>query len=184
MLYLGASAYASAVVPRTPPSAGEKFGLYAYGESFGGLSLFYGDGKALIGDPANSTASTTSSVYFERTSESSDSPWVANPNGTANANGTAHSIASWSDQMLYIPSSSSSSDEMGFTSKNRSNETTTGFIFYGTWMMVELDSGDISSSFYVRESSQGDGIYSLLWNVSDDTTAIPVSLRSVAPSNT
>lgn len=81
MLYLGASAYASAVVPRTPPSAGEKFGLYAYGESFGGLSLFYGDGKllyspttilrhtdevigkALIGDPANSTASTTSSVY-------------------------------------------------------------------------------------------------------------------------
>lgn len=123
-------------------------------------------------------------MLVERTSESSDSPWVANPNGTANTNGTAHSIASWSDQMLYIPSSSSSSDEMGFTSKNRSNETTTGFIFYGTWMMVELDSGDISSSFYVRESSQGDGIYSLLWNVSDDTTAIPVSLRSVAPSNT
>ncbi|KAJ6139785.1 hypothetical protein N7471_006271 [Penicillium samsonianum] len=177
MLCLGASAYASQVVSRSPPGAGEKFGLYAYGGSVGGLSLFYGDGKALIGDPANSTASTTSSVSFERASESSDSTWIANPNGTTNAN------ASWSDQMLYIPSSSSSGHEMGFTSQNRSNETTTGFIFYGTWMMVESDSGEISSSFYVRENSQGEGIYSLLWNVSDDTTAIPVSLRSVKPSN-
>lgn len=50
-------------------------------------------------------------------------------------------------------------------------------------MMVESDSGEISSSFYVRENSEGGGIYSLLWNVSDETTAIPVSLRSVAPSN-
>lgn len=72
---------------------------------------------------------------------------------------------------------------MGFTSKNMSNVTTTGFIFYGNWVMVESDSGEISSSFYVRENSQGEGIYSLLWNVSDETTAIPVSLRSTKPSN-
>jgi hypothetical protein len=85
--------------------------------------------------------------------------------------------------MLYIPSSSSSSHQMGFTSKAESNETTTGFIFYGQWVMVETKSGDISSSFFVKASSEGEGVYSLLWNVTDDDTAIPISLRSVKPSN-
>ncbi|KAJ5804532.1 uncharacterized protein N7518_000835 [Penicillium psychrosexuale] len=174
-LCLGASVYASDFASRSTPGVGEEFGLYAYGDSIGGLSLFYGDGKALIGDPANSTASNTSSVYFERSS--TDSTWIANPNGTTNAN------ASWSDQMLYIPSSSSSDDEMGFASTNASNRTTTGFIFYGQWMMVKSDSGAISSSFYIRENSEGEGIYSLLWNASDDASAIPVSLRSVKPSD-
>ncbi|KAJ5869655.1 hypothetical protein N7455_004596 [Penicillium solitum] len=172
MLCLGASAYAPAVARRAP-STGEQFGLYAYGEAVGGLSLFYADGQAHIGDPANSTASEVSSVYFE----SSDSTWVGNPNGTTSGND------SWSDQMLYIPDSSSSSHQMGFTSKNMSNVTTTGFIFYGNWVMVKSDSGEISSSFYVRENSKGEGIYSLLWNVSDEATAIPVSLRSTKPSN-
>lgn len=71
---------------------------------------------------------------------------------------------------------------MGFTSSERSNETTTGIIFYGQWVMVKLESGDMSSSFYVREESEGKGVYSLLWNVTDET-AIPISLRSVKPSN-
>lgn len=48
--------------------------------------------------------------------------------------------------------------------------------------MVKLESGDMSSSFYVREESEGKGVYSLLWNVTDET-AIPISLRSVKPSN-
>lgn len=114
-------------------------------------------------------------ILVERSS--TDSTWIANPNGTTNAN------ASWSDQMLYIPSSSSSNDEMGFASTNASNRTTTGFIFYGQWMMVKSDSGEISSSFYIRENSEGEGIYSLLWNASDDASAIPVSLRTAKPSD-
>lgn len=44
MLCLGASAYAPQVARRAP-STGEQFGLYAYGEAVGGLSLFYADGK-------------------------------------------------------------------------------------------------------------------------------------------
>lgn len=44
ILCLGASAY-TPTVARRAPSSGEKFGLYAYGESVGGLSLFYADGK-------------------------------------------------------------------------------------------------------------------------------------------
>ena len=84
VLCLGASASASDFASRSTPGVGEEFGLYAYGDSIGGLSLFYGDGKiwiftiwtfttiqdhidevlgkALIGDPANSTAPNTSSV--------------------------------------------------------------------------------------------------------------------------
>lgn len=52
MLCLGASAYAPTVARRAPDT-GEQFGLYAYGESVGGLSLFYADGK-LYNLPADS----------------------------------------------------------------------------------------------------------------------------------
>ena len=45
VLCLGASAYASDFASRSTPGVGEEFGLYAYGDSIGGLSLFYGDGK-------------------------------------------------------------------------------------------------------------------------------------------
>ncbi|OOQ81989.1 putative cytochrome p450 protein [Penicillium brasilianum] len=176
MLCLLASA--SGFVPRAAPGVGESFGLFAYGDSIGGLSIFYADGKAFVGDPSNSTSSSAVPVSFERPSLSL-SEWIANPNTTSSATTTDR----WSDELLYIPSSSSSSRQMGFTSKAESNETTTGFIFYGQWVMVETESGDISSSFYVKASSEGEGINSLLWNATDDDAAIPISLRSVKPSN-
>ncbi|KAJ5388160.1 hypothetical protein N7509_010701 [Penicillium cosmopolitanum] len=155
---LGLIGSASALATRDAPDVNEEFGLYAYGDSIGGLSLFYAE--------------------VTRASASSSSSWIANPNVT-----TTNANYSWSDEMLYVPSSSSSSHEMGFTSKKMTNETTTGFIFYGQWVMVENDSGDISSSFYIRSSSAGEGIYSLVWNVTDDDTVIPISLRSAKPSN-
>lgn len=114
-------------------------------------------------------------VQVKKSSDTS-SGWVANPNGTTKAE------AGWSDEYLYIPSSSSSNHQIGFTPEERSNETTSQFILYGQWVMVKSDSGDISSSFYVREGSEGKGVYSLLWNVTDET-AIPVSLRTAKPSN-
>ena len=117
-------------------------------------------------------------IIVTRASKSSSGSWIANPNVT-----TTNASYSWSDEMLYIPSSSASSKEMGFTSKKLSNETTTGFIFYGQWVMVENDSGDISSSFYIRSASEGEGVYSLLWDAANDDTAIPISLRSTKPSN-
>jgi hypothetical protein len=100
-------------------------------------------------------------------------------------NGTNAGNSSWSDQFLYIPSSSSSSNEIGFTSESSDNATTTGFIFYGQTLLGKDESGNIISSFYVRQSSsEGDGVYSLLWNVTaDDDTVFPVSLRTVEPSN-
>ncbi|KAJ5674191.1 hypothetical protein N7462_009630 [Penicillium macrosclerotiorum] len=171
-------ASASGFVPRSAPDVDESFGLYAYGDTIGGLQIFYADvGKAFAGDPSNSTSSNAVPIVFERSSDSSSSEWIANPNGTAKAS------AGWSNEMLYIPSSSSSSHQMGFTAKALSNETTTGFIFYGQWVMVESDSGDISSSFYVQKAGEEQGVYSLLWDASDDDTALPISLRSAAPSN-
>jgi hypothetical protein len=49
--------------------------------------------------------------------------------------------------------------------------------------MVRLESGKFTSSFYVREDSEGKGVYSLPWDVTDGDTAITISLRSVKPSN-
>jgi hypothetical protein len=41
-------ASASGFVPRAAPGVDESFGLYAYGESVGGLSLFYADGIVFL----------------------------------------------------------------------------------------------------------------------------------------
>ncbi|CRG86699.1 hypothetical protein PISL3812_03709 [Talaromyces islandicus] len=118
----------------------------------------------------------------ERTSDSSTGSLVGNPpNGT---NVDDSTTSNWSDQFLYIPTSSSSSNEVGFTSDSSSNATTTEFIFYGQTLLIKDDSGNIVSSFYARQSSsEGEGVYSLLWNVTDDDAVFPVSLRAVAPSN-
>lgn len=159
-------------------------------------------GKAKIGDPNNSTSANAVPVSCKQTpnisdpsfvvryklidfllpvtrdSDTSSAPWVANPNTTA-----ADTNATWSDEMLYIPSSASSSHEMGFTAKNMTNETTTGFVFYGQWVMVEDESGIFSSSFFIQRDSSDEGVYSLLWNVSNVDDAVPVSLRLAKPSN-
>lgn len=46
---LGLLGPASALVARDAPGTNENFGLYAYGDSIGGLSLFYAGGmKALV----------------------------------------------------------------------------------------------------------------------------------------
>ncbi|KAJ5090226.1 hypothetical protein N7532_008910 [Penicillium argentinense] len=176
VLGLLSSASAGALATRNAPQVNEAFGLYADGDSVGVHSLFYAGGKAMVGDPSNSTSADAFPVSFTRNSASSSSPWTANPNSTTTTD-------SWSDEMLYIPSSCSSSDEMGFIPSEEANETTTGFIFYGQYVMVKNEAGDISSSFYIRSSSAGEGVYSLLWDAGDDDTAIPVSLRSAKPSN-
>lgn len=48
---------------------------------------------------------------------------------------------------------------MGFTSMTMSNKTTMGFIFYGQWMMVEFDSGDLFQLLYQRELAGRRGIF-------------------------
>lgn len=45
---LGLLGSASALVTRDAPGANEKFGLYAYGDAIGGLSLFYAGGANLL----------------------------------------------------------------------------------------------------------------------------------------
>lgn len=42
---LGLLGPVSALIARDAPEANEKFGLYAYGDSIGGLSLFYAGGE-------------------------------------------------------------------------------------------------------------------------------------------
>lgn len=94
--------------------------------------------------------------------------------------------SSFSDQELFIPSSDSSSTQVGFTSNSSAadNEVTNKFVWYGHFLLVEEDSGEYTSLFYVKKTSQED-VYSLQWNVTeeDDGEFISVSMRSIAPSN-
>jgi hypothetical protein len=83
--------------------------------------------------------------------------------------------------MLYIPGSGASTDQIGFTSTNTSNVTTSNFFLYGQFVLVD-QSGSWETKFYALPSSTG-GIYSLLWDAADTEGTIAISLRTVAPSN-
>jgi hypothetical protein len=48
---------ASALATRDAPDVNEEFGLYAYGASIGGLSLFYAEGTNLFKYPGGETLS-------------------------------------------------------------------------------------------------------------------------------
>lgn len=112
------------------------------------------------------------------TPSSSGDSLVGNP-----ANSTK---SSFSDQEFFIPSSDSSSTQVGFTGNSSAtdNEVTNKFVWYGHFLLVEEDSGEYTSLFYVKKTSQED-VYSLQWNVTeeDDGEYISVSMRSIAPSN-
>lgn len=45
---LGLLGSASALATRDAPDVNEEFGLYAYGDSIGGLSLFYAEGSKVL----------------------------------------------------------------------------------------------------------------------------------------
>ena len=104
---------------------------------------------------------------------------VGNP-----ANST--STSSFSDEELFIPSSDSTSTQVGFTSNSSAtdDEVTNKFAWYGHFLLVEEESGEFTSLFYVKKTSEDD-VYSLQWNITDedDGEFISVSMRSIAPSN-
>ncbi|KAL4733277.1 hypothetical protein BDV11DRAFT_175848 [Aspergillus similis] len=161
---------------------GESFNLYAYGDGIGGLPLHYADGKthrhssraAVISQNAPKDAKDTDVVSFT----TSNGRLIGNPNATS-------SDPPFSNTILYIPDSESTSHEIGFVNDTDSapaNKLINRFIWYGHFLLVENDEGELTSLFSVKESAS-EGEYSLLWNVTDsDEDVITVSMRSIAPS--
>ncbi|KAL4924158.1 uncharacterized protein BDV17DRAFT_295689 [Aspergillus undulatus] len=147
------------------------FNLYAYGTDIGGLPLYYADGNAVVGNGAIS-AVTNAVVSFTN----NNGRLVGNPN-------TTESPSAFTNALLYVPGSLSSSHKVGFTTDETStvDQVTDRFLWYGSTLLIENDTGQYTSQFYVRKSDAESGQYELLWGVSG-TQYISVSLRSVAPS--
>ncbi|KAI9925616.1 hypothetical protein ASPWEDRAFT_29051 [Aspergillus wentii DTO 134E9] len=153
----------------------QSFGLYAYGDNVGGLPMYYADGNAVVAPNPPSNASTAVRVSFTK----GDDGLVGNPNATTNSTGSKD----FSDQMLFVPGPSSDDHQMGFTANGSTNMVTNKFVWYGNFLLVEDESGEYTSLFSVPSTAGDGGSYSLLWNATDDDDVVPVTLRSIAPSN-
>ncbi|KAJ5637356.1 hypothetical protein N7490_007235 [Penicillium lividum] len=170
-LTLGALASASAVAVESRSSPSEAYCLYGYGEGVGGLTLYYSEGNAVIGKKAPPNATEVSFT------PSSGGSIVGNPR-----NGSSKSF---SDQELFIPTSSTN-HQIGFTgnSTGHSHQVTNKFVWYGHFLLVETETGEYTSLFYAKKTEHED-LYFLQWNVTDedDGDFVSLSMRSTAPSN-
>ncbi|KAL4816957.1 hypothetical protein BDW67DRAFT_184412 [Aspergillus spinulosporus] len=146
-------------------ASAESFDLYAYGD---------GIGAAVISQNAPKDANNTAVVSFT----TSNGRLVGNPNATS-------SDPPFSNALLYIPESESTSHEIGFVNDTDSapaNKLINRFVWYGHFLLVRNDEGELTSLFSVKKRTS-EGEYTLLWNVTDsDEDVITISMRSIAPS--
>ncbi|KDN72217.1 hypothetical protein CSUB01_07516 [Colletotrichum sublineola] len=130
------------------------FQIYAYGDGIGGLPLF----SAGVTPAANNV-------------------WQGAPNTTA--------TPGWSNLTFFIPAVGASNHSVGFVNPNStaSDRQTRGFMLYGDFVFVEGGSDSLASMWYATPSST-DGIYSLKWNETGDSTEdkIVLALKKTVPS--
>ncbi|KAH6871204.1 hypothetical protein B0T10DRAFT_568447 [Thelonectria olida] len=166
-------------VPRA--SQPDSFQIYGYGADIGGLPLFYSGGNAYFGDYTLVDDNEAAPVVFT----ASDTTWLGSPNATVFSNSS--SVPSWSNKTFAVPSSSSSTHEVGFVNgtTNSSSFLTDGFTFYGTFILVSGSNGELESLWYALPSDT-DGIYALEWNSTSDSTdgKILLTLKRTPPSST
>ncbi|KAL2851376.1 hypothetical protein BJX68DRAFT_266288 [Aspergillus pseudodeflectus] len=162
-------AYAHPLDRRQAPAIENAFNLYAYGDSISGLSVYYADGKAEIGDWTRSTAKVAYPVYFT-TSSSSSETWIAH------ANTTGLGDASYADTVLSLPSLDSSDGTVQFKPKGGSASSANVFTVYGNYVLIKAE----DANFYAVPT-RTEGVYSLTWSaVGSDQIA--VILRTIAPA--
>ncbi|GJC85537.1 hypothetical protein ColLi_08375 [Colletotrichum liriopes] len=102
-----------------------------------------------------------------------------------NDSNAAPVICTWSNLTFSVPAEGTSDHDVGFVGSNStSDRQTSGFMFYGTFIFVESSSGAMESLWYATPSSI-DGIYSLKWNETGDssTDKIILTLKKTPPSN-
>lgn len=107
----------------------------------------------------------------------SDSILMAYPNTTSSQ---AASGANDSSTMFYITFSAGS--QAGFVSKgeNTSDTITSGWRLYGGILFLNENDTLVNTWFAIPTSTAG--IWSLNWNVSDDVSAVPVTIKNAPPS--
>jgi hypothetical protein len=116
-------------------------------------------------------------------SDTDSGPWRGSPNKTDLSNSSS---PSWSNLTFAVPGPNSSSHQVSFVnaSTNNTNLITSGFTFYGNFLLVATSNSSTESLWYANPSGM-DGIYALKWNAtaSGDNEAVPLTLRKTPPSN-
>lgn len=92
---------------------------------------------------------------------------------------------SWSDVTYYVPGPTSTAHQTGFANSNDTVDddlSTSGFIFYGQVVLKQVD-GNLTTLWYAAPTDT-DGIWSLNWNETGDTSSghVPVALKTRPPT--
>ncbi|KAK1703660.1 hypothetical protein CaCOL14_001963 [Colletotrichum acutatum] len=156
------------------------FQIYAYGTGIGGLALFTAGGDAYFGDYTQFNDSNAAPVIFTPEEDDTET-WLGAPNTTA-----VTTAPTWSNLTFTIPTADSGVHNVAFlnSSAPTTGRKTSGFSFYGNFVLVEAEDGSFESWWYAT-ATDIDGIYNLRWNETGDDTddKIILNLRRTAPSN-
>ncbi|PYI00599.1 hypothetical protein BO78DRAFT_473893 [Aspergillus sclerotiicarbonarius CBS 121057] len=175
-LALGAFAAPSANVEsslekRNPTGS---FSLYAWGVAASGLKFFYSDGLAYAGDSSLwPYGSITTDVTFEIT----DTELVT----TATTDGATLD----SDTLFYIRPTADEILPVGFTGNGIDtppDAVTDSFLFYGSYLMWEESSGQLSDVFRLKATNVSD-VYQVYWDTSslDEDGYYYPTVKTTAP---
>ncbi|KAI0114348.1 hypothetical protein GGR51DRAFT_503999 [Nemania sp. FL0031] len=167
--------------PKAVAAPSGQFGLYAYGGSISGAQVFYSNDMAFIGDQTQTDDQEAATVLF---SAGPNDGLVANPDMKS-----SRGIPTWSNKRFFVPSSTSASRRVGFTSKASEPDTdtdadTAGFVFYGATALHQNADNSLHSLFYAVPTPVKK-IWALQWNVTKgdgNGGEVAVSLRFVAPA--
>ncbi|KAI1211176.1 uncharacterized protein F4807DRAFT_419281 [Annulohypoxylon truncatum] len=164
---------ASPALMRRGPTT--NFSLYAYGDGIGGAQVFTTGQGAFVGSASASNSTQAAPVLFD---VGTDNSLLGSPN-------TTDTTPTWSNLTFNVPDTITAGHQVSFSnsSTNSSGRSASGFIFYGQYLFHQASSGDLKSMWYALPSGQ-DGIWTLNWNSTGDTTEgqVIVTLRAVAPS--
>ncbi|CAK43534.1 uncharacterized protein An01g01630 [Aspergillus niger] len=131
------------------------FSLYAWGVAASGLKFFYSD--VVITDTELITTATTDGVTLD------------------------------SDTLFYIRPTADEILPVGFTGNGidtPSDAVTDDFIFYGSYLMWEESSGELSDVFRLKETNVSD-VYQVYWDTSslDESGYYYPTVKDTAPSS-
>ncbi|KAI0429455.1 hypothetical protein F5Y09DRAFT_310287 [Xylaria sp. FL1042] len=155
------------------------FELYAYGGGISGAQVFYSNGMAFVGNQTQMDDEEAASVVF---TTGPNNAFVGNPDMKS-----SRGIPTWSNKAFFIPSATSLSHNVGFTSKTSEPDTdadmdTSGFIFYGATALHLNADNTLHGLWYVLPTPSS-RVWSLHWNATGDKSDghLSVTLRNVAP---
>ncbi|KAF3024801.1 hypothetical protein E8E14_008913 [Neopestalotiopsis sp. 37M] len=186
LLTLGMLPLAIQAAPQSsePPSPGPGvpnmgFELYAYGEEFGGLSVFNWNGLAFLGNASLANDTEAAQVEFMR-SPTSTTSMTGNPLPVP-----GQASPSWFNVTYYIPSDTTTTHQTGFLEADdiTTEDLVTGFVFYGNTAAWEDSTGALQTKWYALPYEDTD-LWTLNWDPSTDssTDKVQVTLRTVTPS--